>query len=49
MTTITIENENGIYTVSIKREDVNLSDLIGELVDPVIRAAGYSFENIEVE
>lgn len=49
MTTVTIENEHGIYTVSLKRDEVNLSDFIGELVDPALRAAGYSFENIEVE
>lgn len=42
MTRVTLENENGIYTVEIPGEELNLPTLLSDAIAPVLMAAGYS-------
>jgi len=47
MTQLTLTNENGTYTVSIPDEDLTLDVIFDRLLEPVLRAAGYSQVSID--
>lgn len=40
-TTITLENEHGTYTISVNKTDMTIYEVMGELVENVLLAAGY--------
>ena len=46
MTSITFENENGMYTISLIDNVVLLDDVMRDLIRPILLAAGYQPENI---
>ena len=46
-TTMTLENENGSYSVSVPRGELRIDDLITDILVPVLLAAQYSRECIE--
>lgn len=46
-TIITLTNENGSYAVSVPRTELTASDLITDILIPVLLAAQYSMECIE--
>ena len=41
-TTLTLENENGVYTISLRSTTLPLDVVVDELVEPLLLAAGYS-------
>lgn len=47
MTKISFENENGKYMVEVDKEDMYLTEIICDLLIPVLLAAGYHYENIK--
>ena len=46
-TRITLENENGTYSIEVKRERMNLVDAFEDLVVPLLLACGYSQQIID--
>ena len=46
MTSITLENCYGKYTVEIDRDDMDMEETVCLLVRPVILAAGYTEANV---
>ena len=46
-TTMTLENENGSYSVSVPCGELRIDDLITDILIPVLLAAQYSKEAIE--
>ena len=46
VTKITLENENGTYSISIPHDMLNMAMLIESLLIPVLMAAGYGDETI---
>ena len=46
MTSITLSTQYGTYTISIGKEDMNMEDVMGELIRPLLLAAGYHSETI---
>ena len=46
-TKITLENENGIFSVQLDRVEMPLSDMVELLVEPVLLAAGFSQGSID--
>ena len=46
-TRITLENENGTYSIEVRQEQMNLVDTFEDLVVPVLLACGYSQEIID--
>lgn len=44
---MTLENEDGTYTISVKDNEMNMGDVISYLVIPVLRAAGYAESSIK--
>ena len=47
-TTITFKHEYGEYSITINEAEMTLDRVLEVLVSPVLRAAGYHFDNIEV-
>lgn len=47
MTKIELTNQYGTYTVTVLKDDLNASDIIDDVVYPVLLAAGYHHKNIE--
>ena len=46
-TKITLENENGVYSVQLDRVEMPLFDMMELLVEPVLLAAGFSQGTID--
>ena len=46
MTSITIKNEYGEYTIEVNQDDMSISDIIENLVEPCLKATGYSTDVI---
>lgn len=42
MTRITLETCYGTYTIEVPDDDLTTSDIVGSLVEPVLKAAGYA-------
>lgn len=40
-TTLTLENEHGTYTISVNKTDMPIYEVMDELVEKVLLAAGY--------
>ena len=47
MTSITLYNQYGDYTISLNEDDLNMDDMFSELIKPLLLAAGYQPENID--
>jgi hypothetical protein len=47
MTKITLENRDGKYTVEVSDELVTISDVIDDLIRPVLLAAGFHNDTID--
>ena len=45
-TTITLENENGVYSVHVDLEQMNIKEMADQLLFPVLSAAGYTSDTI---
>lgn len=46
MTKLTLENENGEYSIAIKEEEINLYNVFQHLIIPILLSAGYSADSI---
>ena len=46
-TRLVLENENGRYSIEIKKEMITISEFFDELVVPILLAAGYSEKLIQ--
>ena len=46
-TSLTLENEDGIYTVKVQRTELSVGSVIDDLVMSVLLAAGYSENSIK--
>lgn len=44
--TLTLENEYGTYTISINKQDMSIDEVVEELVEKVLLAAGYHINNV---
>ena len=47
MTSISFENENGMYTISLVDNLVVLDDVMRDLIRPLLLSAGYQPGNID--
>lgn len=45
-TTLTLENEYGTYTISVNKTDMPIYEVMDELVEKVLLAAGYHINNV---
>lgn len=45
-TTLTLENEHGTYTISVNKTNMTIYEVMDELVENVLLAAGYHIEII---
>ena len=46
MTSITLSTQDGNYTISLPKDDMNIDEVMQELIKPVLLAATYQPENI---
>ena len=46
MTSITFSTQDGTFTISLPKKDMNIDEVMQELVKPVLLAATYQPENI---
>lgn len=42
MTRVTLENENGKYSIEVEFNELTLGELVTDLIIPALLAAGYS-------
>lgn len=41
MTKITLENEDGVYSIEVTKECVTMTDIVEDLLIPLLSAAGF--------
>ena len=46
-TKITLKNEYGVYSIEVKKEDMNIDEMFSDLIVPVLVASGYSQETVD--
>lgn len=46
MTSITLSTQDGNYTISLGKDDMNMEEVMGDLIRPLLLAAGYQPETI---
>ena len=46
MTSITFYSQYGEYSITVNKDDMNMEEIMGELVRPLLLAAGFQPENI---
>lgn len=45
-TTVTLVNENGVYTATVYETELTIEELVGNVFRPVLLAAGYHPNNV---
>ena len=46
-TKITMNNENGDYTIKVPHIQMNIGDVVQELIIPILKAVGYGEKSID--